>query len=78
MNSPPDQPTRRGAAPTFEPDATCDTCGAFGAVAFDGIRLCVSCYAERGSCCTEFGAAPETDVPGSAPSRPRPADAGGS
>ena len=34
---------------------TCDACGRFGAFDFDGEHLCAECYAERGSCCVEFG-----------------------
>jgi hypothetical protein len=37
------------------PDAVCAECGAAGAVEFGHVALCVSCYAEKGSCCPEFG-----------------------
>lgn len=39
--------------PAFDPAATCEQCGAFGAYALDGATLCLSCYTERGSCCAE-------------------------
>ena len=41
--------------PQVEPDLTCSECGVFGAVQFDGVALCPTCYAEKGSCCPEFG-----------------------
>jgi hypothetical protein len=34
-------------------DLTCDTCGKFGAYAFDGENLCLDCYQSCGSCCAE-------------------------
>ena len=39
----------------FEENATCSTCGQFGAYLFDDEKLCAECYEKRGSCCTEFG-----------------------
>ncbi|ACB76160.1 hypothetical protein Oter_2879 [Opitutus terrae PB90-1] len=36
-------------------DVACEECAALGAFVFDGIALCVRCYAEKGSCCPEFG-----------------------
>lgn len=33
----------------------CDECGRFGAIDFDGRKLCPDCYEHSGSCCPEFG-----------------------
>lgn len=49
----PDKPVC--SPPVADANATCDECGAFGAFAFDGVKLCVRCYTEKGSCCPEFG-----------------------
>jgi len=38
-----------------DPEAACDECGAFGAYALGDRRLCLDCYAGKGSCCPEFG-----------------------
>lgn len=48
-------------APHYEPDDTCAECGRFGAYEFDGTRLCLDCYEQRGSCCAEREMC-ETDV----------------
>lgn len=39
----------------FKPEATCSCCGRFGAFDFGEEFLCSDCYAEKGSCCLEFG-----------------------
>lgn len=39
----------------YNPDAVCNACGRFGAFDFGDEHLCSDCYAERGSCCLEFG-----------------------
>jgi hypothetical protein len=36
-----------------EENNICDECGAFEALVFGNIKLCVRCYSERGSCCQE-------------------------
>ncbi len=38
-----------------DPTAPCEHCGRFGAYRFATGYLCVECYAQRGSCCAEFG-----------------------
>jgi hypothetical protein len=43
------------APPVEDANATCDECGALGALTFDGVKLCLRCYSEKGSCCPEFG-----------------------
>lgn len=53
--APVERPTPTWDTPVVNPDAICDECGASGAFAFDGVTLCVRCYAEKGSCCPEFG-----------------------
>jgi hypothetical protein len=40
---------------TANPEAPCSECGALGAYEFEGAKLCVNCYAQKGSCCPEFG-----------------------
>jgi hypothetical protein len=39
----------------LEANLKCDECGRYGAVAFDGRKLCPDCYETCGSCCPEFG-----------------------
>lgn len=39
----------------FDPQATCERCGKFGAFLFETEKLCVDCYETRASCCAEFG-----------------------
>jgi hypothetical protein len=40
----------------FDENEACESCGRFGAYAFDGEYLCPECYQQRGSCCaSEFG-----------------------
>lgn len=51
MNEPPTCTSER----TPDPEARCDECGAFGAMAFGDRLLCPECYAGKGSCCPEFG-----------------------
>jgi hypothetical protein len=51
----------------FDENASCDRCGRFGVLVFDGEKLCAECYEARGSCCPEFGgddltARPESPV----------------
>ena len=55
MNAEPKQPTQACAPPLEDANAACDECGSLGAFAFEGVRLCLRCYSERGSCCAEFG-----------------------
>lgn len=45
----------------LDPEATCDTCGHYGAFRLETETLCGDCYAHRGSCCSaEFsGRLPE-------------------
>lgn len=45
---PPLRPPARNEA------VTCERCGAFGAYAWDGMALCLDCYAAQCSCCNEF------------------------
>jgi len=49
--------TPRDANPPdpIDRSATCEECGAFGAVAVGDRWLCERCYSEKGSCCPEFG-----------------------
>lgn len=37
----------------YETEQSCGECGQPGAYAFEGARLCVDCYHQRGSCCAE-------------------------
>jgi hypothetical protein len=37
------------------PALVCDECGAAGAFEFGDTKLCLNCYAGKGSCCPEFG-----------------------
>jgi hypothetical protein len=39
----------------FDPNASCENCGCFGAYGFDGKVLCLDCYEQHGSCCHEAG-----------------------
>jgi hypothetical protein len=39
----------------FDANATCTSCGQFGAYLLEGESLCAECYEKRGSCCAEFG-----------------------
>jgi hypothetical protein len=39
----------------FKQDVVCDSCGQYGAFDFGDEFLCGDCYAQRGSCCLEFG-----------------------
>jgi hypothetical protein len=41
---------------------TCDECGRFGAMEFDGKKLCADCYGTACSCCPEFGRENEAET----------------
>ena len=40
---------------TGDVELSCEECGATGAFAFDGVRLCADCYSVRGSSCAGGG-----------------------
>lgn len=48
-------PRRDCPPPAVDSDLACDECGAFGAFVLGDAKLCLRCYAEKGSCCPEFG-----------------------
>jgi hypothetical protein len=48
----------------FDENATCEKCGCFGAYGFDGKVLCLDCYGEHGSCCSELEARKQEAVVG--------------
>lgn len=47
----------------FDENATCESCGVFGAYLFDGKHLCAECYGARGSCCSESDPEAACDIP---------------
>ena len=55
MNDEPQQPSKDYALPLEGANAACDECGTLGAFTFQGVKLCLHCYSEKGSCCPEFG-----------------------
>ena len=55
MNHEPESSLGSCAPPVKDANATCDECGELGAFTFTGVKLCLRCYSERGSCCPEFG-----------------------
>jgi hypothetical protein len=38
----------------FNENEVCEVCGKYGALAYDGRKLCAECYESSGSCCPEF------------------------
>ena len=55
MNDEPKQPIKYCTPSLEDANATCDECGTLGAFTFEGVKLCLRCYSEKGSCCPEFG-----------------------
>lgn len=53
MRTPPPRLCQAAPALTLDENAICDQCGVFGAYAWEGATLCLSCYTERESCCAE-------------------------
>ena len=47
--------TEKAKTSGFQPEATCDECGATGAWVFGDRALCEGCYEKSSSCCPEFG-----------------------
>ena len=55
MNNNPQETTSQGQRIAVNDNLTCEECGAFGAIEWDGKRLCPECSTAKGSCCPEFG-----------------------
>ncbi|PTY07159.1 hypothetical protein DB347_07555 [Opitutaceae bacterium EW11] len=49
------RPSASRANPGPQAELICAECGASGAHEIAGTVLCERCYAEKGSCCPEFG-----------------------